>query len=158
MSNFSLVNNTSSASSQSSLGATSAKLNKTLQRLSSGLRINRSGDDAARLAIANQFRSDISILSQGVRNANDGLSTLQIIDGGLNPISGLLDRAASLATQAASGTFAGDRQTLQDELDKVTAEITRQAGNIGFRAARGAGGGGKDAGGIEVCIRGGGRA
>jgi flagellin len=135
MSNFSLVNNLGSASSQSSLASTSMKLNKTLQRLSSGLRINRSGDDAAGLAIANQFRSDVSILSQGVRNANDGLSTMQIIDGGLNTISGLLDRAASLATQAASGTFAGDRQTLQDELDKVTAEITRQAGNIGLSGA-----------------------
>jgi flagellin len=155
MSNFSLVNNTSSASSQSSLGATSAKLNKTLQRLSSGLRINRSGDDAAGLAIANQFRSDISILSQGVRNANDGLSTLQIIDGGLNTISGLLDRAASLATQAASGTFAGDRQTLQDELDKVTAEITRQAGNIGLSAAGVDDGDDKYVAELEVYIGGG---
>jgi flagellin len=155
MSNFSLVNNTSSASSQSSLGATSAKLNKTLQRLSSGLRINRSGDDAAGLAIANSFRSDVSILSQGVRNANDGLSTLQIIDGGLNTISGLLDRAASLATQAASGTFAGDRQTLQDELDKVTAEITRQAGNIGLSAAGVDDGDDKYVAELEVYIGGG---
>jgi flagellin len=132
MSNFSLVNNTSSSFAQSNLGATSMSLNKTLQRLSSGLRITRSGDDAAGLAIANQFRSDVSVLTQGVRNANDGLSTLQIIDGGLNTISGLLDRASSLAAQSASGTFAGDRQTLQDELDKVTAEISRQAANIGL--------------------------
>jgi len=135
MSNFSLVNNISSSYSQTSLGTTSANLSKTLQRLSSGLRINRSGDDAAGLAIANGYRSDVAVLSQGVRNANDGLSTLQIIDGGLNTISGLLDRAASLASQSASGTFAGDRQTLQDELDKVTAEITRQAGNIGLSGA-----------------------
>ena len=135
MSNFSLVNNISSSYSQTSLGTTSANLSKTLQRLSSGLRINRSGDDAAGLAIANGYRSDVAVLSQGVRNANDGLSTLQIVDGGLNTISGLLDRAASLASQSASGTFAGDRQTLQDELDKVTAEITRQAGNIGLSGA-----------------------
>jgi flagellin len=135
MSNFSLVNNVSSSYSQTALSGTSANLNKTLQRLSSGLRINRSGDDAAGLAIANAFRSDISILSQGVRNANDGLSTLQIVDGGLNTISGLLDRAASLAAQSASGTFAGDRDTLQAELDNVTAEITRQAGNIGLSGA-----------------------
>jgi flagellin len=132
MSNFSLVNNLASASSQTSLSTTSTNLAKTLQRLSSGLRINRSGDDAAGLAIANSYRSDVSVLSQGVRNANDGLSTLQIVDGGLNTISGLLDRAASLSAQSASGTFAGDRQTLQDELTSVVAEISRQAANIGL--------------------------
>lgn len=132
MSNFSLVNNIGSNSAQSKLSATSGKLNQTLQRLSSGLRINKSGDDAAGLAIANGFRSDISVLSQGVRNANDGLSTLQIIDGGLNTISGLLDRAASLASQSASGTFTGDRDTLQAELGKVFSEIDRQAQNVGL--------------------------
>jgi len=137
MSSFSLVNNVSSTSAQSKLSMTANSLNKTLQRLSSGLRINRSGDDAAGLAIANTFRSDSSILSQGVRNANDGLSTLQIIDGGLNTVSGLLDRAASLASQSASGTFAGDRDTLQAELGKVLSEIDRQAQNIGLGGAAG---------------------
>lgn len=127
----------SSLSAQSKLGATSSKLNSTLQRLSSGLRINKSGDDAAGLAIANGFRSDINVLSQGVRNANDGLSTLQIIDGGLNTISGLLDRAATLAAQSASGTFSGDRDTLQSELSKLTSEITRQAKNIGLAGGTG---------------------
>lgn len=137
MQNFSLVNNISSSSAQSKLSATSNNLNKTLQRLSSGLRINKSGDDAAGLAIANSFRSDVSVLSQGVRNANDGLSTLQIIDGGLNTISGLLDRAASLASQSASGTFIGDRNTLQAELGKVFNEIDRQAQNIGLGGVAG---------------------
>ncbi|MBS1792365.1 MAG: hypothetical protein JSS81_00845 [Acidobacteria bacterium] len=132
MSNFSLVNNLGSSSAQTKLSMTNTKLNSTLQRLSSGLRINKSGDDAAGLAIANTFRSDISVLSQGVRNANDGLSTLQIIDGGLNTISGLLDRAASLASQSASGTFTGDRDTLQAELTKVFNEVDRQAQNIGL--------------------------
>lgn len=132
MSNFSLVNNIGSTSAQSKLTMTNTKLNSTLQRLSSGLRINKSGDDAAGLAIANSFRSDISVLSQGVRNANDGLSTLQIIDGGLNTISGLLDRAASLASQSASGTFNGNRDTLQAELGKVLNEVDRQAQNVGL--------------------------
>lgn len=129
---FSLVNNLSSLGAKSKLSATSTQLNQTLQRLSSGLRINKSGDDAAGLAIANSFRSDISVLSQGVRNANDGLSTLQIIDGGLNTISNLLDRASSLASQSASGTFAGNRDTLQAELGKVLSEIDRQAQNVGL--------------------------
>ena len=132
MSNFSLINNNSSSVAQSKLTGTSNQLAKTLQRLSSGLRITRSGDDAAGLAIANTFRSDVSVLSQGVRNANDGLSTLQIIDGGLNTISGLLDRAASLSSQSASGTFSGDRDTLQAELGKVLDEVSRQAQNIGL--------------------------
>jgi flagellin len=137
MGNFSLVNNLGSQSAQSKLTSTNTKLNSTLQRLSSGLRINKSGDDAAGLAIANSFRSDISILSQGVRNANDGISTLQIIDGGLNTISNLLDRAASLASQSASGTFTGDRGTLQAELSKVFSEIDRQAQNVGLGGAAG---------------------
>ncbi len=137
MSNFSLINNVASSNAQSRLGGTANSLNKTLQRLSSGLRINKSGDDAAGLAIANSFRSDSTIISQGVRNANDGLSTLQIIDGGLNTVAGLLDRAASLATQSASGTFTGDRGTLQAELGKVFDEISRQAQNIGLGGAAG---------------------
>jgi flagellin len=134
---FSLVNNVSSASAQTKLASTSNSLNKTLQRLSSGLRINKSGDDAAGLAIANSFRSDVSVLTQGVRNANDGLSTLQIIDGGLNTVAGLLDRAASLASQSASGTFTGDRGTLQAELGKVLGEVDRQAQNIGLGGTAG---------------------
>jgi len=133
----SLINNLASSSGQSKLAATSNQLNKTLQRLSSGLRINKSGDDAAGLAIANNFRSNVAVLSQGVRNANDGLSTLQIIDGGLNTVSNLLDRAASLASQSASGTFTGDRSTLQAELGKVFGEITRQAQNIGLGGVAG---------------------
>ena len=137
MGNFSLVNNVASSGSQFRLQTTNTNLNKTLQRLSSGLRINKSGDDAAGLAIANTFRSDSAVLSQGVRNANDGLSTLQIIDGGLNTISNLLDRAASLASQSASGTFNGDRNTLQAELGKVFNEIDRQAQNIGLGGATG---------------------
>ena len=135
MSNFSLNNNGASASAQNRLSTTSSKLNQTLQRLSSGLRITKSGDDAAGLAIANSFRSDVSVLSQGVRNANDGLSTLQIVDGGLNTISGLLDRASSLAAQSASGTFSGDRATLSAELASVVTEIDRQAQNIGLATA-----------------------
>jgi flagellin len=129
---FSLVNNLESLSSQNRLTLTGSKLNQTIQRLSSGLRINSSGDDAAGLANANRYRSDVAILNQGVRNANDGLSTLQIVDGGLNTISNLLDRASTLASQSASDTFTGNRDTLQQEFDKVLNEISRQAQNIGL--------------------------
>ncbi|HYJ47153.1 MAG TPA: flagellin [Pyrinomonadaceae bacterium] len=129
---ISLVNNLSSLESQSRLNVTGAKLNQTIQRLSTGLRINNSGDDAAGLAVANKYRSDVAILSQGVRNANDGMSALQIIDGGLNTISGLLDRAATLAAQSASDTFTGDRNTLNSEFGKVVSEISRESQNIGL--------------------------
>ncbi|MGH9903702.1 MAG: hypothetical protein ACRD68_17985, partial [Pyrinomonadaceae bacterium] len=130
----SLVNNLGSLNTQSKINMTSNKLNSTIQRLSSGLRINNSGDDAAGLAIANKYRSDVTVLKQGVRNANDGLSTLQIVDGGLNTISTLLDRASALASQSASDTFTGDRNTLDQEFGKVMEEITRQAKNIGLVA------------------------
>jgi flagellin len=131
---FSLVSNLGSLQSQSRLNVTGAKLNSAIQRLSSGLRINTSGDDAAGLAIANKYRSDINVISQGVRNANDGLSTLQTIDGGLSNISTLLDRASVLAAQGASDTFTGNRDTLQAEFSKVVSEITRQSENIGLNS------------------------
>lgn len=128
----SLVNNLGSLNTQSKVNATTQKLNQTIQRLSSGLRINSSGDDAAGLAIANKYRSDIQVLKQGVRNANDGLSALQTVDGGLNTISNLLDRASVLSGQSASDTFTGNRDTLQQEFSKVLDEISRQAKNIGL--------------------------
>lgn len=134
---ISLIHNSSSINAQNRLSSTSNQLSQTLQRLSSGLRINKSGDDAAGLAIANSFRNDTTELSQGVRNANDGVSTLQIIDGGLNTISGLLDRATTLATQSASDTFTGNRDTLQAELGKVLTEIDRQSQNIGLGGSSG---------------------
>jgi flagellin len=131
---ISLLSNLGSLQSQTRLNMTGAKLNSAIQRLSSGLRINNAGDDAAGLAIANKYRSDISVLTQGTRNANDGISTLQVLDGGLNTISSLLDRATTLAAQGASDTFTGNRDTLQAEFSKVVSEITRQSENIGLNS------------------------
>ena len=108
---------------------------KTIGRVTSGLRITASGDDAAGLAIANGFRSDQAVLTQGIRNANDGLSQLQIIDGGINNISKLLDRARTLATQSASGTFTGSRTVLNSEFQSVLGEIDRQAQAIGLNTS-----------------------
>ena len=127
MASFSIVNNIASVNAQANLTATSLGLNKALTRLSSGLRINQSGDDAAGLAVANAYRSDVAILNQGVRNANDGLSVLQIKDGALQNISTLLDRLATLATQAASSSNGVDVTKLSDEYGKVIEEIDRQA-------------------------------
>src|SRR4030081_3048934 len=107
---------------------------KTINRVTSGLRILSSGDDAAGLAIANGFRSDQAVLTQGIRNVNDGLSQLQIIDGGINNISKLLDRARTLATQSASGRFPGSRAVLSSEFASVVSEIDRQAQAIGLNS------------------------
>ena len=112
---------------QANLVISNVGLQKALERLSSGYRINRSGDDAAGLVVANQYRSDIAVLTQGVRNAGDGLSVLQIQDGALNNIAQLLDRMSALATQSASESATVDRDVLQAEFADVIAEINREA-------------------------------
>ena len=135
MASFSVVSNIAAANAQANLSSNSVSLNRTLNRLSSGFRINYSGDDAAGLAVANSYRTDQAVLNQGIRNANDGLSTLQIKDGALNNISTLLDRLATLATQAASTGFTGSRTTLNDEAKSILDEIDREANVAGLATA-----------------------
>lgn len=129
---ISIQTNVNSVVAQENLRVTNEFQGKTIERLTSGYRINSSGDDAAGLAVANKFRSDIAELSQGVRNANDGLSQLQVVDSGLNNISKILDRLKTLATQSASSTFTGDRAILSNEYTDLLSEINRQAANIGL--------------------------
>lgn len=131
---ISLQTNVTSLVAQENLRVNTNFENQTITRLTSGYRINSSGDDAAGLAVANGFRSSVAELQQGVRNANDGQSTLQIVDGGLNDIAQILDRMKTLATQSASTTFTGDRNTLNNEYQTLLGEITRQANNIGLSA------------------------
>jgi len=119
---------------QENLNVNSAFESQTIERLTSGYKINSSGDDAAGLAVANQYRADISELTQGVQNANNGVSTLQIIDGGLNNISTQMDRMKTLAAESASGTFSGSRATLDTEYQQLVSEISRQAANINLNA------------------------
>src|SRR4051812_25090916 len=129
---ISIQTNVNALTAQDNLRVTSEFQSKTIARLTSGYRINSSGDDAAGLAVANKFRSDSAELTQGVRNANDGISQLQIIDGGANNISKILDRMKTLATQAASTTFTGNRTTLDTEFQALKGEIDRQAANVGL--------------------------
>jgi flagellin len=131
---ISLHTNVDSLNAQRNLNVDNQFQSKTIQQLTSGLRINSSGDDAAGLAIANGLRSSVAELTQGVANANDGISQLQIVDGGLNNISTILDRLKTLATQSASGTFTGDRATLDQEYQGLISEITRQATNINLQS------------------------
>jgi flagellin len=138
MASFSVVTNISAVNSQANLYATNIGLKQALTRVSSGFRINYSGDDAAGLAVANGYRSKVAVLNQGVRNANDGLSDLQIKDGALDNISKLLDRLSTLATQSASGsTSSQSRVTLNSEFSDVLSEITREATVAGLTASSG---------------------
>jgi flagellin-like hook-associated protein FlgL len=132
---FSINTNVTSLQAQNYLRINSNFQSKTINQVTSGLKIVNSGDDAAGLAIANAYRSTEAVLTQGVQNANDGLSQLQIMDGGISNISQLLDRARTLATQSASGTFAGGttgRAQLNGEFQSVLSEIDRQAQSIGL--------------------------
>lgn len=129
---FTINTNIASMQAQEYLRMTNDFQGKTINRVTSGLRIVNAGDDAAGLAIANSFRSDQAVLSQGVRNANDGLATLQTIDGGISNIGKLLDRARTLAAQSASGTYQGSRTVLNAEFQSVMGEIDRQAQAIGL--------------------------
>jgi len=132
MASFSVVSNISAANAQANLATTNAGLQRAITRLSSGYRINQAGDDAAGLALANSYRSNQAILSQGIRNANDGLSALQIKDGALSNIGTLLDRLATLATQSASQASNIDRTTLNNEFQDVLGEINREASQAGL--------------------------
>jgi len=137
MASFSVVSNIASTNAQANLTVSSLGLNKALNRLSSGYRINTSGDDAAGLAIANNYRSEQAILTQGIRNANDGLSVLNIKDGALNNVSLLLDRLATLASQASSSAGGVDLGKLQDEYNEVIDEIDREITVGGLDTAAG---------------------
>ncbi len=129
---YSFQTNVTSLIAQENLRVNSQFQSQTITRLTSGYRINSSADDAAGLAVANGLRSDTAELTQGVQNANNGTSILQIIDGGLNNISNILDRLKTLATESASSTFSGDRATLNNEYQSLLTEITRQSANIGL--------------------------
>src|SRR5579862_5225315 len=129
---YSFQTNITSLVAQQNLENNASFQSKTITQLTSGYRINSSGDDAAGLSVANGLRSSVAELTQGVSNANDGISVFQTVDGGLNNISQILDRLRTLATQSASSTFSGDRSTLNNEYQSLLSEITRQASNVGL--------------------------
>ncbi|MCH7866260.1 MAG: flagellin FliC [Myxococcales bacterium] len=121
-------NNIASINAQRNLVNTTLRLAKSLQRLSSGLRITRAADDAAGLAISESFRAEVRSLGQAQRNANDAISLLQIAEGALNETSGILIRMRELSIQAANGTLgSSERTTIDNEFRDLAAEITRIA-------------------------------
>jgi len=123
-----IFNNTASVNAQRILGVNNTRLAQSIERISSGIRINRGADDAAGLAISEGLRSDIRALRQANRNANDGMSLVNVTEGALNEQSGILIRLRELASQAATGTVGStERATIQLEFSALRDELTRIA-------------------------------
>ena len=135
---MSIINtNTISLNAQRNLSTNSASLATTIQRLSSGLRINSARDDAAGLAISERFTTQIRGLNQAARNANDGISLAQVAEGALGEVANNLQRIRELAVQASNGTNSqGDRDALDAEVQQLKAEIQRVAEQTSFNGNR----------------------
>ena len=137
--------NVSSINAQRKLANSTLALNTSYQRLSSGLRINSSKDDAAGLQISDRLTAQINGLNQGNRNSNDGIALCQTIEGALDETTAMLQRIRVLAVQAANGTNTQkDRQALQQEVDALSQEITRIAQKSTFAGAQILDGGGNN--------------
>ncbi len=115
------------------LNRSNGKLDKTLERLSSGLRINHAADDAAGLAITQKMDTQVRGLEQANRNAMDGISLIQTAEGALNEVHAMLQRVRELAVQVSNGTYdASDRKAVQDEVGQLLNEVERISNDIEF--------------------------
>ena len=129
--------NVASLTSQRNLGGSQDLLKTSLERLSTGLRINSAKDDAAGLAISERFTAQINGLNQGVRNANDGISLAQTAEGALGEVTNNLQRIRELAVQASNATnTADDRAALQNEVSALVSEIDRVAQQTTFNGTK----------------------
>lgn len=132
-----IFNNIPSLNAQRILGINNDRLAVSVERISSGIRINRGADDAAGLAISEALRSDIRALRQAVRNANDGISLINVAEGALNEQSSILIRLRELSSQASTGTVGSvERQTVQLEFDALRLEIDRIANTTAFNGQK----------------------
>jgi len=121
---------------QRNLGISSTAFGKSVQKLSSGLRINSAADDAAGLAISEKLRSQVNGLNQAVRNSQDGISLIQTAEGALNETTSILQRMRELAVQAANDTLsASDRGQVQAEVTALMDEVTRISTSTQFNGA-----------------------
>ena len=129
--------NTMAGNTARTLGSHYNNLSKSVQRLSSGLRVNSAADDAAGLALRELMRSDVTTLNQGVRNANDAISLIQTADGALGVIDEKLIRMKELAEQAATGTYNSTQRLIIDsEYQAMASEITRIANATDFNGVK----------------------
>ena len=136
--------NIASLQAQRRLSLSSASLDRTFERLSSGQRINRASDDAAGLAIADALKADQRVASVAIRNANDGISTIAIADSALSEIGNVLTRLAELSEQSANGVFStAQRSALQNEFTALASEVERIAVTTEFNGVKLLSGGGQ---------------
>ncbi|AZR73897.1 flagellin [Anoxybacter fermentans] len=129
--------NISALNAWKTLRNTDVAMGKSLEKLSSGLRINRAADDAAGLAISEKMRSQINGLNQAIRNAQDGISLIQTAEGALNETHSILQRMRELAVQAANDTLiTSDRAKIQEELKALQSELSRIASTTEFNTKK----------------------
>ena len=128
-----IKNNLMSQAAMRYLGQTYGTMAESINKLSSGLRINSADDDAAGLAVREIMRLEIASLGQGIRNASDAISMLQTAEGGLSMIDDILVRMRELAEQSATDSYSSTQiGIMQNEFDELAAEITRIATNTSF--------------------------
>ena len=128
-----IQNNVEALTAHRSLNATSDKIAKSMERLSSGYRINRAADDAAGLSISERMRSQINGLAQANRNIQDGVSMVQTAEGNLDEVHSMLQRVRELAVQYKNGTLSSDDQAaIQTEVNQLASEIERIGGSAKF--------------------------
>ena len=129
--------NVASLNAQRNLGNSQSALSKSMERLSSGLRINSAKDDAAGLAISDRMTSQIRGINQAVRNANDGISLAQTAEGAMGEVTNILQRMRELAVQSANDTNSTeDRASLQDEVSQLQEELDRIANTTDFNGTK----------------------
>lgn len=132
-----IQHNIAAINSYRNLGTNQSALNKNLEKLSSGYKINRAGDNAAGLAISESMRSQINGLNQATANANDAIGLIQTAEGALTEVHSMLQRMTTLATQAANGTYNSVARTnIQSEMNELMAEIDRVANNTDFNGIK----------------------
>lgn len=134
---LSINTNVMSLTAQRNVSASQSSLATSMERLSSGMRINSAKDDAAGLAISERFTTQIRGMNQAVRNANDGISLSQTAEGALNEVTNNLQRIRELAVQSSNATNSqSDRDALQSEVDQLLSEINRVADNTSFNGVK----------------------
>src|SRR3954463_4931136 len=126
-------NNIEAMDAHRQLAASSTRLSKSMEKLSSGVRINRAADDAAGLAISERMRGQIRGLQQAQRNIEDGVSLVQTAEGNLDEVHSMLQRVRELAVQYKNGTLSAANQTaIQSEVNQLASEIERIGGSAKF--------------------------
>ncbi len=132
-----IQHNIAAINSYRNLGTNQTNLNKNLEKLSSGYRINRAGDDAAGLAISESMRSQINGLNQATKNANDAIGLIQTAEGALTETHSMLQRLTTLASQSANGTYnTVARGNLQKEVSRLLEEIDRISNSTDFNGVK----------------------